>query len=360
MKIEDFQRYISSVGSSLEQQQESKGVEQHVETAVVDSNDEIAGARLRREASSGLAQAMAEVPSHYFQEGFRLDLDSLGPIESPEMQQSVVEELSLQLVRSSMPYYRYLTELISNRHPFFLFLYLFQDRVETHLTTEIAGRYNSYFEASIFIQQLKDDVQQLTEHVIEKRRGMAAVLRQAEGAAATASALCRRKQNLLAALDLVQAVQQIVHVKSAMENSLAAASYAGLDYISTLDVLEELKESCCREDDVMGLLAVGGLPEYMDSVQAALKEIMVADLVEKMVMDVDGCVDQILCDQKKGSTSITTSTTTVASDGERVADEIDAEALQPIVLSLCKIECFEEALQVLQKEMHSGMSIILA
>lgn len=77
-----------------------------------------------------------------------------------------------------------------------------QDRIETHLTSEIAGRYSSFFEASIYIQELQEDVQQLVGEIVTKRKDMESVVAEAQEGTETAITLRRRKQNLLKTLDL--------------------------------------------------------------------------------------------------------------------------------------------------------------
>ena len=47
---------------------------------------------------TGIDQAVVDIPLQYFREDFFLDWDLLGPIDTPEQQQVVVDELSSQLV----------------------------------------------------------------------------------------------------------------------------------------------------------------------------------------------------------------------------------------------------------------------
>ena len=145
----------------------------------------------------------------------------------------------------------------------------------------------------------------------------------------------------------MQAVQQILHAKTAMQNSLASASYAGLDYIGALEVLEQLKESCDTKH-VLSLTAVGGLADYMKGVETALKNMMMADLVEKTMLDANKCVTEVLSDVK------------TTSNGGGLAAEGGDELLGPIVASLCKINSLNEALHAVQKDLHRGMRNLIA
>ena len=147
---------------------------------------------------------MVEVPLQYFREDFSPDWDLLGPIDSAEKQQIVVEELSSQLVSTHCEFISLSSTPSAPPSNCFHYYYIsnIQDRIETHLTSEIAGRYSSFFEASIYIQELREDLQRLLEHAAEKRGSMKTVVAGSEEAASTAIALRKRKERLLETLDL--------------------------------------------------------------------------------------------------------------------------------------------------------------
>jgi hypothetical protein len=348
--ISDFKRYLAAVGKNLEQfenlrnpavengERESLGKisgEQQLMRRASSSGGTAAAAATAAATPSGLAQALLEVPLEYFQEDFTLDWGLIGPLDSLEKQQAVLNELSFQL-----------------------------DRIETHLTSEIAGRYSSFFEASIYIEQLQEDLKHLVDQVAEKRSHTANVAAEAKHASATARMLQRQKQNLLATLNLVTSVQEIVESKSAMQNSLSAASYAGVDYAGALEVLHQLEDSC--KGQVMNLAAVSGVPEYLARVQAALKDIMIADLVERTRLNIEDCVGCVLNsdDSSNGSTrkevvELTTTMTIATGEDENESSLRCPEALMPLVLSLCRINSFQEAIQAVQKDLHHGMALFL-
>jgi hypothetical protein len=97
VKIGDFARYLRTVGASLAQYEAVQGEA----PAPRQSTDGAASTPTKARPPDGLAQAMTEVPLQYFRQDFSLDWDLLGPIDTPEEQQAVVEELSAQLVSHS-------------------------------------------------------------------------------------------------------------------------------------------------------------------------------------------------------------------------------------------------------------------
>jgi vacuolar protein sorting-associated protein 54 len=327
VSINDFKRYLGAVGKNLEQFESYRTVDN------VGADGETGGDLVRRASSTGttsaappcgLAQALVEVPLEYFQEDFSLDWGLIGPLDTLEKQQAVVDELSSQL-----------------------------DRIETHLTSEIASRYNSFFEASIYIEQLQEDLKSLVDQVAEKRLQTAHVAAEARGASATARTLQRQKQNLLSTLDLVSSVQEIVHAKSAMQNSLSAASFAGVDYTGALEVLHQLEGSC--KGQVMNLAAVSGVPEYLARVQAALKDIMVADLVERTRFDIEECVGAVLHSDSNGISS-TRGEESLENEETAESSLRSPEAMTPLILSLHRINSFQEAVLAVQKDLHRSMA----
>jgi DNA-binding ferritin-like protein len=346
VSINDFKRYLTSIGKNLEKFE-------NLRAAVVENGEsaDSGGGNLTRRASfggatsagmttspSGLAQALVEVPLEYFQENFTLDWGLIGSLDSLEQQQAAVDELSLQL-----------------------------DRIETHLTSEIAGRYDSFFEASIYIEQLQEDLKSLVDDVAERRLQTAQVAVEAKDASATTRALQRQKQNLKSALNLVTSVQEIVQAKAAMQNSLSAASFAGVDYAGALEVLYQLEGSC--KGQVMNLAAVRGVPGYLTRVQAALKDIMVADLVERTRLNIEESVGSVLksaSNETNGSVNditrgegLLTTMPTGTDKEETESSLLFSEAMTPLILSLCRINSLQEAIQAVQKDLHHGMAQFL-
>lgn len=346
VNINDFKRYLVTIGKTLEKFENSR-------TAVVEIGESVdSGGNLTRRTSSGgassaavtaspsgLAQALAEVPLEYFQEDFALDWGLIGSLDSLEEQQAAVDELSLQL-----------------------------DRIETHLISEIAGRYDSYFEASIYIEELQGDLKRLVDEVAERRLQTAQVAAEARDASATARTLQLQKQNLKSTLDLVTSVQEIAHSKVAMQSSLSAASFAGVDYAGALEVLHQLEDSC--QGQVMNLAAVRGVPGYLTRVQAALKDIMVADLVERTRLNIEESVGHVLKSANReinGSVNgaargegLQLATTPAETDKEETETSLRSpEAMTPLILSLCRINSFQEAVQAVQKDLHHGMAQFL-
>ncbi|KAH7622162.1 putative Vacuolar protein sorting-associated protein 54, chloroplastic [Nannochloris sp. 'desiccata'] len=341
VNINDFKRYLASIGKNLEQFENSKGAAADVGESVHSGGNltrraaSSSGATLTAISPSGLAQALVEVPLEYFQEDFTLNWGLIGPLDSIEKQQAVVDELSLQL-----------------------------DRIETHLTSEIAGRYDRFFEASIYIEQLQEDLKSLVDEVAERRLQTAQVAAEAKDASATARALQRQKRNLKSTLDLVTSVQEIVHAKAAMQNSLSAASFAGVDYPGALEVLHQLEGSC--KGQVMNLAAVRGVPGYLTRVQAALKDIMVADVVERTRLNIEESAGAVL----NTARSETNESVNGIAKGEGLLilaekeKEIESslrspEAMTPLILSLCRINSLHEAVQAVQKDLHHGMAQLL-
>ena len=127
-----------------------------------------------------------------------------------------------------------------------------------------------------------------------------------------------------------------------MEGSLSAAEVAGMDYVGALDVLEQLREAC--HGPVMALRAVAGLPQYMDDVQGAMREVMVADLIERTTLDVSRSLAAVLPGR-----------------GVAAAEEEyeGPEAVVTLVVTLCKIEALADALHAVQKDLHRGMAVLL-
>lgn len=78
-----------------------------------------------------------------------------------------------------------------------------QDRIETHLTSEIAAKYSSFFEASIYIQELRNDVERLVDEVRSKRAVMGGLGEDTRQGSQTNEVLRNRKENLLHTLELV-------------------------------------------------------------------------------------------------------------------------------------------------------------
>lgn len=140
-----------------------------------------------------------------------------------------------------------------------------------------------------------------------------------------------------------------------MQSSLEAASYAGLDYIGALEVLEQLEGTC--HGDVMNLAAVGKLPEYMDGVQNEMKGIMITDLVERTTMGIDACVGAVLSGDvgnekiHPGASSINGSI--AGESGQGLA------GVAPLVLSLCRIHRLSEGVKAVQKSLHQDMTNLL-
>jgi hypothetical protein len=129
-----------------------------------------------------------------------------------------------------------------------------------------------------------------------------------------------------------------------MEGSLSSASVAGMDYIGALDVLEQLRESC--RGPVMALQAVGGLPQYMDGVQSSMKDIMIADLIERTTLDVSRSLAAVLPGHE-------------AAPAPAEAEFEGPEAVATLVLTLCKIDALADALHAVQRDLHRGMCTLL-
>lgn len=79
---------------------------------------------------------------------------------------------------------------------------LLQDSIETYLIHEISARYESFFEASVFVHELKGNVNTLLTQVTEKRKVMDTLVEETKEHAENAVQLKRKRANMTAALKL--------------------------------------------------------------------------------------------------------------------------------------------------------------
>lgn len=95
--LADFGRYLASIGRKLDSYQGT-----FKESGVRISSSQSDASPMTTESSSGLAQAMTEVPLLFFREDFDLDSSEVwkhvGAIDSQMKHQEAMDQLSLQLV----------------------------------------------------------------------------------------------------------------------------------------------------------------------------------------------------------------------------------------------------------------------
>ena len=138
------------------------------------------------------------------------------------------------------------------------------------------------------------------------------------------------------------------HAKAALESSMAAAPHAGLDYVGVLEILGGLQEDGAAAP--VGLVAIGDLPEYIGTVKGAVKEVMIAELLERAKFDADGYLAATLAGAgQNGSPGAAAA----------AAGEDELEALAPAVTGLCRIEALVESAQVLYRDIQVDMGAFI-
>jgi len=81
-----------------------------------------------------------------------------------------------------------------------------QDTAETQLTHEIADRYESFFEASIYVQELHGHVEQLLQAVAQTRSETKLISEEGSNGAERATTLTRKRENLLSTMHLCMVI----------------------------------------------------------------------------------------------------------------------------------------------------------
>ena len=79
-----------------------------------------------------------------------------------------------------------------------------QDAIEVFLVREIAARYDSFFDASGYVQDLGTSVHRLYQQVAEMRARVAALEREAGRGVCVADGLRRQQANMLATLETLK------------------------------------------------------------------------------------------------------------------------------------------------------------
>ena len=88
-----------------------------------------------------------------------------------------------------------------------------------------------------------------------------------------------------------------------------------------------------------------------------MKGIMIADLVERTMMDTNACVAAVLSGEVESKEYAGRLSSANGSVGEDLGQGLAGVA--PLVLSLCKIDRFSEAIKAVQKGLHRGMTNLL-
>ena len=133
-----------------------------------------------------------------------------------------------------------------------------------------------------------------------------------------------------------------------MQSSLDTVTSSGFDYIGALEVLEALREGW--NGAVRGVWAVGGVPDYIERVESAMKDSMVEDLVERTTMDVATCLVAVFSSQQ----------TENGKGGDEEEEGEEDQNLVPLVMSLCRIKGLKDASEAIQKHLYRGMAHVLA
>lgn len=232
----------------------------------------------------------------------------------------------------------------------------------------------------MYVQGVGSHVQQLLEVVEQKRRAIHSLAEESGEGAQSAASLTRQRASLLSTLKLcmvrcssfarctitriphswrlhlilfalfpcLQAMQQVAHAKGALDNTIAAAPHAGLDYMGALEILAGLKESAAHVP--VGVSAIGSLPEYMDRMRASIQSSMVSDMLERCKFDSAKYLDTLLSgDAAVGSASL--------ENGNGVDSLV--LALLPPITGLCRIGALSEAAHALYKELQIGMTTFI-
>jgi len=145
----------------------------------------------------------------------------------------------------------------------------------------------------------------------------------------------------------VQAVQQVSHAKTALDNSIAAVPHAGLDYAGALDLLAGVDES--RSQVPANLKSFGSLPEYVKEVKSAIKEIMIADLLERSKFDDTEMIAGML-EGLAGGRQV------AVADYKHISEDSNLLEMSPAVAGLNRLGAMQEGLQALYKSSRLSMT----
>jgi vacuolar protein sorting-associated protein 54 len=385
VRLDDFARYLQSVGHKLEEFERDRATaEQWAEQSVnpgtpsscraasqcprppvpalpprktscppplTHAAARVAAESMRASQGQGLAQAMDEVPALFFQDDFDLDRpelwDFLGDVHAEPVRQAALEQLSRHLVRPPEPSGAVLdgrqpavkTRALHIDSPAGLnigagvllpCLRAMQDAIEVFLVREIAARYDSFFDASGYVQDLGSSVHRLYQQVAEMRARVAALAREAGRGVRVADALQRQQANMLATLETlkvgsswgprafypgapaprnqlpnrgcvvadgvlsVQAMEGVAQAQSALQNIMADAGGVAVDFAAAIDILEVL-QGALDNKGLLSLRCFRGLPSQVAGSMQAVEGLMTADFLERSRFGArDACLGAII------------------------------------------------------------------